>query len=212
MKRLIFLSGFIFLSAFTNAQNLPACDTLIINCCAVDSVGPNTVTLYASNYSSVLFDYPGFVLFDSNMDTIAKEVVNYFGIGQFPQLHTLEVVAPLNLPFTGFLNLYTLFYDSFACSFPITIEATGVNNIEQPGIHIFPNPAEDVIMVQLADYKVEQNLLVSILDMFGKEVYTTIYTQSPFRISLKGLTPGIYLLRITDATIGFVASIVVVRK
>jgi len=150
MKKQILISGFIFLSAFVNAQNLPACDSLVINCCAIDSVGPNTITLYASNYSSVLFDYPGFVLFDVAMDTIAKETVNYFGISQGPQAHTLDIVAPLNLPFNGYLNLYTLFYDSFACSFPFTISdtASGIHLIEgKQDVKVYPNPSVNEVTI-----------------------------------------------------------------
>jgi hypothetical protein len=77
---------------FANAQNLPACDSLVITCCAFDSLGANTVTIFVSNPSSVLFDYPGFVLLDASMDTIAKETVNYFGIGTNPQPHTMNII------------------------------------------------------------------------------------------------------------------------
>src|SRR5690348_13010364 len=109
MKKILLLS-LLQLSFFAKAQNLPSCDTLVINCCTLNSVGPNTITLYASNSSSNLFDYPGFIVLDAALDTIAKETVTYFGIGQGFQAHTMDIVAPLLLPFNGTLELHTLFY------------------------------------------------------------------------------------------------------
>jgi hypothetical protein len=155
------------------AQNFPACDSLDISCCEYNVFGPNTITITVTNNSSVLFDYPSFVLFDANMDTIAMETVTYFGIGTNPQPHTMTIVAPLNLPMTGFLNLYTLFFDTLACSFPFTVPdtMTGINPISQQGIGILvqPNPARDGIAeINMHGLRPgEAQLLIS--DMAGRE-------------------------------------------
>ncbi|HYV90334.1 MAG TPA: hypothetical protein VE978_01060 [Chitinophagales bacterium] len=153
MKKQILLSGFIFLSVFVKAQNIPQCDSLVINCCDFDTAGPNTLTIYVSNPSSVLFDYPGFALLGSNLDTIAKETVNYFGIGTYPQAHTMDIVAPLTLPFAGYLDLYVLFYDTLACRFAFTIAdtVTGMPPGLQKsyGIKVFPNPAVAEINIRM---------------------------------------------------------------
>src|SRR6187549_2614975 len=111
MKSLYLPVFFIFLSSTCFIQNFPACVSLVINCFTYNTFGPNTISLTVSNNSSVLFDYPGFVLLDSNMDTIAIETVNYFGISTGPQTHTMNIVAPFTLPLSGYLNLYILFYD-----------------------------------------------------------------------------------------------------
>jgi hypothetical protein len=49
----------------------------------------NILHLEASNLSDDIFSYPGFVLYNTVGDTIAKETVNYFGIGWNYQSHDL---------------------------------------------------------------------------------------------------------------------------
>ena len=167
--RLSFL--LIFLSSLSSAQNWQACDSLDISCCQYNVFGPNTITITVTNNSSVLFDYPSFVLFNSNMDTVAIETVNYFGIGSNPQSHTMNIVAPLNLPMTGYLNLYSLFFDTLACSFPFTVPDTviGIADVQHAGyaLKAYPNPVAE---------------------------------NGEIEIQLNGLSPGSVELKITDTT------------
>ena len=60
MKVLTLFLIIFLLPVISLPQNIPACDSLVIECCSFD-VNQNTVTLIASNYSSYLFDYPGFI-------------------------------------------------------------------------------------------------------------------------------------------------------
>ncbi|HKR05822.1 MAG TPA: T9SS type A sorting domain-containing protein [Bacteroidia bacterium] len=199
MKKLQLITAIIFLSASAQAQNLPACDSLIINCCTF-TANPPAFTIQVSNYSSVLFDYPGFVLFDSNMDTIAKETVTYFGISVGPQPHTLNIVAPLVLPFTGFLNLYTWFYDSLACSFPFTIPdtITGINNaVRNRRIKIFPNPASGKAIIEAAGFSEGQQYSLEIFNVLGKTVYHKSNEHFPLQLLLDKINPDIYFIRIS---------------
>lgn len=215
MKKQLLFSAFIFLSFLAKAQNLPQCDSLVINCCAFDSVAVSTITLYASNPSSVLFDYPGFVLFNTTMDTIAKETVVYFGIGTGPQPHTLEIISPLVLPFTGYLNLYTLFYDTLACSFAFTIEDTANGIQEVEGTHdltVYPNPAVNEVTIELAGFTGGGTLSLSILDILGKEIRRMPYDHSPFQLALNEMSAGIYFLRITDSKNEFQRLLVLVQR
>lgn len=201
MKIFILLAGILFLSFCSKAQNLPSCDSLIINCCTFDTLGTNTLTIYASNYSSYLFDYPGFVLFDTLMDTIAKETVAYFGIGSGPQPHTMDIIAPLTLPFSGSLNLYTLFYSSFACSFPFTIPDTtlGIKETDHNSeVGIFPNPSPDKVTITVDDIKESKIWSLVIVDVLGKELKRQQFDRSPLQLTLDKINPGIYFLKISD--------------
>jgi hypothetical protein len=198
MKKLLLIAVIALLSSSTQSQNLPACDSLIINCCTF-TTNPPAFTIQVSNYSSVLFDYPGFILFDSNLDTIAKETVTYFGISVGPQPHTLNIVAPLVLPFSGFLNLYTGFYDSLACSFPFTIPdtITGINNTERNGgIKIFPNPAYGKVMIEAAGFSEGQQYSLDIFNVLGQTVYNKSNEHLPLQLLLDKINPGIYFIRI----------------
>ncbi|MEI7801269.1 MAG: T9SS type A sorting domain-containing protein [Bacteroidota bacterium] len=184
----------ILFSFSIQAQNLAQCDSLVIDCCGF---GLNTVTVTVSNTTTELFDYPGFILFNTNMDTIAKETVNYFGIGQGPQTFYMTVYTPFNLPFTGYLNLYTSFYDSLDCSFPITISDT-INAIEDlkivDGVKLFPNPSTGFFNFQLN--KTYQKSKVQIINVLG-EVMDEKEFSNTSTFQLKINTQGIYFIEIT---------------
>ncbi|MEO8068751.1 MAG: T9SS type A sorting domain-containing protein [Flavobacteriales bacterium] len=102
--------------------NLPACDSLVMQGLQYAAY-TDSIELVVSNPSSVLFDYPNFILYDDNGDTLAVETVNYFGIGQSPQPHSLAIHPAATLPtgpFSGTLELWTGFTTSLACTFAIT--------------------------------------------------------------------------------------------
>lgn len=99
-----------------------ACDSLAILSLNYAPFDANSIELVVQNSSSNLFDYPSFILFDQNNDTLAKESVFYFGIGSSPQSHRLTVHPAANLPtgpFTGTLELWTGFTTNLACSYVI---------------------------------------------------------------------------------------------
>lgn len=99
-----------------------ACDSLLIDEIQFGAFDDSTVQVTVRNFSSTLFDYPGFILLDDNGDTVAIESVDYFGIGLGPQLHTLSIVPdfdPVAGNFVGSLQLWTGFYTAQACSFPV---------------------------------------------------------------------------------------------
>ncbi len=103
----------------------PPCDSLVISPLTWHPFTDTALVLQASNSSSELFDYPGFVLLDAGGDTLAEETVNYFGIGQGPQPHTLSVHPGANLPtaaFWGQLDLWKLFYTEQMCTWTDTVE------------------------------------------------------------------------------------------
>ena len=178
------------------SQNIPACDTLIINCCQVNGGGPNTLLLTAANSSSVLFDYPGFALLDQNGDTIAIETTNYFGIGTFPQPHVMNIVAPLVLPFTGTLQLYMLFFDTLACEFPITIPdtVTGITHVPQTHYNIFPNPVIESFTV---DVNYPGMIRMEFTDICGRLIESVEFDgKEPHHHATTFFTPGVIFYKL----------------
>ena len=182
------------------AQNLPACDSLLIECCDF-SLTENSMIITTENQSSVLFDYPGFVILDANEDTIAKETVNYFGIGWGPQQHTLSIYNAPDLPFTGTLKLYTWFYESLSCTFDIIIPDTTLNNTSSHNkndINIYPNPCNDQLWISWDD-KTNAPIQISIIDMNGhlvKEIKNNLSRAQVLNIDLTELEAGLYFLNI----------------
>ncbi len=80
------------------------------------------VVVHVQHQTVEQFDYPNFILFDAQGDTLAKETVTYFAIAQ-DSWHTLRLMdgveAPVG-PFTGRLELWTGFTSTLACAWEQT--------------------------------------------------------------------------------------------
>ena len=63
------------------------CDSVIVDYVQWAPFSDDAIEVHVFNNSSELFDYPGWVLFDSGGDTLAKEVVNFFGIASEELAH-----------------------------------------------------------------------------------------------------------------------------
>jgi hypothetical protein len=77
-----------------------------------------------TNTVSELFDYPNFILFDASGDTLAKETVNFFGIGG-ESYHTMRIMDGVTFPvntFSATLELWTGFTTSLACTWQLEVD------------------------------------------------------------------------------------------
>lgn len=106
-----------------NAGNPAECDSVDIVSVQFNPFDMNQLLVYVENNNQLeLFSYPGFKLTNTQGDTVAEETVNLFGIGQ-ESLHQLNTSLTGYLPgdvFDGQLYLYTGFYDSLRCVFPVS--------------------------------------------------------------------------------------------
>ncbi len=76
------------------------------------------VVVHVQHNTVEQFDYPNFILFDAQGDTLAKETVTYFGIAQ-DSWHTLRLMDGATPPvgsFNGRLELWTGFTSTLACA------------------------------------------------------------------------------------------------
>jgi hypothetical protein len=201
MKTVAVILLLFLVPALSQSQNIPACDSLVIECCSFE-VDQNTVSLIASNYSSYLFDYPGFILFNSDMDTMAIETVNYFGIST-DQPHWLTIIHPFSLPFDGILELHVLFYDSLTCTFEITIPDTVTSSVKDSrlaDLRIFPNPVTDQLNIAFGSSEPVADIDVRIVNILGQEKLKYRLTPSGMQIPAGTIgEPGLYFIQITDA-------------
>lgn len=65
----------------------------------------------------------------------------------------------------------------------------GISEFEKSGLKAFPNPAEDKLTVTS-----ESNVLISLTDVFGKELFSVTAFQT-ITIDLSSYAPGVYLLQ-----------------
>lgn len=106
----------------TESQSSP-CDSLLLDHIWWAPFSDTAVEVHVFNHSSELFDYPGFQIV-SGGDTLAHEMVNYFGIAQ-ESTHLLAVAPGAPLPdqsFNAQLQLWTGFYAEEACTFDLTFD------------------------------------------------------------------------------------------
>ncbi len=104
--------------SFTVSGGGSPCDDLELRPVRWAAFSDTAVVAHVQNNSTELFDYPNFILFDAEGDTLAKEAVDFFGIGP-ESWHVLRVMDGVNMPttpFAGRLELWTGFTDSLACT------------------------------------------------------------------------------------------------
>ncbi|MCB9185466.1 MAG: hypothetical protein H6601_01815 [Flavobacteriales bacterium] len=119
MKHLFAFSLFL-ISTLANAQTV--CDSLDFVSIKYSPFTDSIIIVDVENNNpNEIFSYPGFVLLNENGDTLAKESVFYFGIGE-ESVHSLDVRAGVHDPidnFTGTLKLYSGFYETFECEWDL---------------------------------------------------------------------------------------------
>ncbi|MEP7264608.1 MAG: FG-GAP-like repeat-containing protein [Bacteroidota bacterium] len=103
-------------------------------------------------------------------------------------------------------NLYYYFYDwkilhDARCAGPrqqvtITVTAVGINELTEAGIKVYPNPASDLLNIDLAKAGEYQLMLT---DYSGRVVRNEMISKSG-SVSLQGIAAGIYNLRMQNET------------
>ncbi len=109
---------------FTVTQGGGGCEGLEITSIMYEAFGDSLIEVHVTNAGPGLYSYPGFILYNGNGDTVAIETVDLFGIGEV-STHRLSIHpdADQTIPsFGGSLQLWTNFYDSLNCTFPVEVE------------------------------------------------------------------------------------------
>ena len=100
------------------------CDSLVLLDVQWQAFSDTAIMVHVQNFSTTLFDYPNFILFDASGDTLAVETVNFFGIAG-DSWHVLRIVDGAivpEVPFNGRLELWTNFTSAIACTWQNTFE------------------------------------------------------------------------------------------
>ena len=199
--KILLITLFIGFSSISTAQQSTGfCDSIILDSLRFDPNMNNFISIQATNLNTNdLVPYPGFILFNSNGDTIAKENVNYFGIGNFPQTHGMEIINhPASLPMTGYIELYSGFYDSLRCTFAVTLNDSTASLLDpknKSSLSAFPNPSNGVFTIR--GIKKQSKKIILIIDQKGRKVNTHFINGN--QIDLSKVKDGIYYLKIKHA-------------
>lgn len=96
---------------------------MVIESVHYSALYPSVIEVSAYYDGSDCIDYPSFILFDGNGDTLAIESVNFFCVGfGSPMTHPMTILADAIVPtgsFNAHLELYSGFGDTFVCSWEL---------------------------------------------------------------------------------------------
>jgi uncharacterized delta-60 repeat protein len=165
----------------------------VANCIALDNYG----NVYVSGYSCCDSTYNDYVLIKYNSNGEELWVERYAGPGRFDdEIRSMALDNTGNIYVTG-LNHGTSSDDDF-----LTIKYVQTGGLEESKRfnvshlmpEIYPNPAKSVLRVRIPFIKEPQNL--KIFDVSGKLIKELIITKPEVNLSLKGVNPGIYFLKL----------------
>jgi hypothetical protein len=107
--RNISISG-AFAFSFSLAAQDPCADIEIISVHYAPFTDTAFQVIVTNNSQTVFFGYPQFSLIDLEGDTIAREQLNSFGIGNGESIHRMDLIAGADLPATPFSGTLLLDY------------------------------------------------------------------------------------------------------
>ncbi|MEZ4740502.1 MAG: T9SS type A sorting domain-containing protein [Flavobacteriales bacterium] len=100
------------------------CANVVIESVHYSALYPSVIEVSAYYDGSDCIDYPSFILFDGNGDTLAIESVNFFCVGfGSPMTHPMTILADAVVPtgsFNAHLELYSGFGDTLVCSWDLS--------------------------------------------------------------------------------------------
>lgn len=127
-------------------------------------------------------------------DVLSYNIYYAFNNGDFNLLdNTTETTHVIDLPGAGLHAYYVTAVYNDGESEPTNIQEvllSGTDNMEANRIHIYPNPAENYLMVKVIDrvYSIE------VMDITGHMILQD--SNSPAKIDISNLQSGIYFLNI----------------
>lgn len=84
---------------------------------------------------------------------------------------------------------------------------TGLNEEASESVHIYPNPATDVLTISLPPS--QQSSLLQLFDLNGREVKRVITTDTKTTLQLDGLKNALYILKVTGEQVTFTRKITI---
>jgi len=109
-------------SDLLTAQN--TCADLTILSVRYAAFNDSVIEVVAQAAEGSFFSYPSFSLVDAMSDTLTREQVNFFGVGQWPQTHSSMLIAGQTLPASPFTGTVLFTYsgpdEENFCTFPIS--------------------------------------------------------------------------------------------
>ena len=149
------------------------------------------------NVPSVFFNYPSFLMFDSNGDTVGVSKTFLFAMGSGWGHAKFEILKPLNLPFSGYIEFFSDFQKKLECTFQFSLNANGQMSIDEYGvgfINIYPNPANDKLEIKTTG---EEWRKMEIFDLNGQSIFKSKRFNSSITVNVQTWSKGVYILSLS---------------
>jgi hypothetical protein len=133
--------------------------------------------------------------------TLFPEVFSCFG--GYGENSTVQLTWTVGEPlFTTVENSNNILTQGFNQTLIVEEIISELNEIPGCLFKVFPNPTSDVINVSIK-MEEQKELMLLLLDINGKTVFTGKYSNTIERIDVTGFAAGVYLLKVTDGKNSF---------
>lgn len=200
MKRIIFLLSFIAFSGVHSQSYSQTnwCGDFSITGITSDSIDPNTlqISIAFSASASSFANYPYIAaIIDCQGDTVATG--NMFWFGQFGQ-STIDYPVLSNgaIPCEPYTAVF-LYSDNSGQTDTCFLNSNGTSSIDnavEQSWRISPNPAEDVLLLQLPQVALGAELLL--MDISGKLMLEKQVSELSMSINISEIPRGTYFIRL----------------
>ncbi len=139
---------------------------------------------------------------EARVTAVANNTGTYKTIGSLFELGTMQDLPPSTRK--QLLREFLEFFDIYVNTTGVEEQGSGEAGKQGGGeagkhgsLDVWPNPAGDVVHCRLSVVDVRDEIWVSILDVFGREVHEFRHSCSPdgdFTIDVQALSPGMYLV------------------
>jgi hypothetical protein len=90
----------------------------------------------------------------------------------------------------------------------VTMSITGINNIGTSGISIYPNPATDFVIINVATENFE-GATITVNDTRGRTVIEMMISTSNSKLDISRLEPGVYIITIKSDSNNKISKLIV---
>ena len=87
----------------------------------------------------------------------------------------------------------------FPKGFNVVQKNAGITSNTYVGMLVYPNPTNDIVILETSDLPIDGMYRYIIMDVSGKELYTSVIRSDKTEVSLKSIgVKGVYFLHVLD--------------
>ena len=148
-----------------------------------------------------LYNGAACTFYDTTYTTISDTII-YNDTLVTNLVDTIPIYDTTLVSVTDTINVFDTTYVSISVTDTLYIDIliTGVNNLSNT-IKVYPNPANDVVIIDNGNYSAMSNYSISITNSLSQQVYSSLINTAQFQIPVSTLgSIGTYFIQILDGS------------